>query len=203
MKYMFYAAVSLTLILPVLAASQQPGAPVKRAVIKKAASPAAAVKEPVKAGDTVPMFALKKFGGDFVFLRHYCGKNKKDPAVKAVVLDFFATDCIACVAKLDELQAMARQYAPKGLETLLISIDPRPEETLPAFLKEKKMSLTVLTDMYRKTLSNYGFSTVPQTVLIDGDCKAVYVSKKEDKDYSAVASRLDRLTGVAPDAAQP
>ncbi|MBI4802829.1 MAG: TlpA family protein disulfide reductase [Elusimicrobia bacterium] len=192
MKSIFCVVMSLALILPVLASAQQPGGPAKRAVIKKRPLKAAAVKEPVKAGGAVPMFALKKFGGNFIFLKRYCGKSKTNPAVKAVLLDFFATDCIACVAQLDELQAMAGQYAP-GLETFLISIDPKPEEALPAFLKEKKITLTVLTDMYRKTLLNYGFSIVPQTVLIDGECKAVYVTKKEDKGYSAVAARLETL----------
>ncbi len=57
--------------------------------------------------------------------------------------------------------------------------------------------------MYRKTLSGYGFHTVPQIVLIDGDCKAVYVTKKEDKGYAAIADRLGRLMDTAPNTAQP
>ncbi|MDO8806322.1 MAG: TlpA disulfide reductase family protein [Elusimicrobiota bacterium] len=151
------------------------------------------MKEAVKAGDTVPMFALRKFGGNFIFLKRYCGKTKNNPAVKAVLLDFFATDCIGCVAQLPELHSLAGKYAPKGLETFLISIDPKPEEVLPDFLKEKNVTLPVLTDMYRKTLVNYGFKTVPQTVLIDGDCKAFYVTKKGDKGYSAFAESLENL----------
>ncbi len=186
-------AISLVLLFPLRASAQQPDTSAKQAMSKKAAAPASAVKEPVKAGDMVPMFALRKFGGNFVFLKHSCGKNKKNPAVKAVLLDFFATTCAPCVAQLDELQALAGKYAPKGLETFLISIDTTPEEALPAFFKKKKINLPVLTDMYRKTLSNYGFSAIPQTVLIDGDCKAVYVTKKEDKGYSAIADSLEGL----------
>ena len=184
---------ALGLVPPLFAQTEQAGGPAKRPVAEKAATPAAAVKGPVKAGDTVPMFALRKFGGNFIFLKRYCGKNKKEPAVKAVLLDFFATDCIGCVAQLPELQSLAAKYAPKGLETFLISIDPTPEEVLPDFLEEKKITLPVLTDMYRKTFVNYGFKTVPQTVLIGGDCKAVYVKNQNDKGYSAVADSLETL----------
>lgn len=166
----------------------------------KAASPpgagrtggaSAAGKRAVKAGDLAPAFALRQFGGDFVFLKNYCGKTKKFPTVKAVMLDFFATDCVSCVAQLGRLQTLAGQYSP-GLETLLISIDPQPEEVLPAFLKEEGVELPVLTDMYRKTLSKYGFRSVPKAVLVDGDCKVVYVAEDE-KGYSVIADSLKTL----------
>lgn len=184
---------ALGLAMPAPARAQQPAGPAKRPAAEKAPAPAAAVKGPVKAGDTVPMFALRKFGGNFIFLKRYCGKNRKEPAVKAVLLDFFATDCIGCVEQLPELQVLAGKYATKGLETFLISIDPRPEEVLTDFLEEKKITLPVLTDMYRKTFSSYGFATVPQTVLIDGECRAVYVKKEADKGYSAFRDRLETL----------
>lgn len=183
MNSSFLLTLFLAATLPAPAWAQQQNRPAKRA----------AVKEPIKKGDTVPMFALRKFEGDFVFLKNYCGASKKKAAVKAVLLDFFATDCTACVAKLGGLQALAGQYADKGLETFLISIDPKPEEALPPFLREKEVTLPVLTDMYRKTLANYGFHTVPQTVLLDGNCKAVYVAKKEEKDFSGLTARLKTL----------
>ncbi len=152
----------------------------------------AAGKRAVKAGDLAPAFALRQFGGDFVFLKNYCGKTKKFPTVKAVLLDFFATDCVACVAQLGGLQTLAGQYSP-GLETLLISIDPQPEEVLPVFLKEEGVELPVLTDMYRKTLSKYGFSSVPQTVLVDADCNVVYVATKDGNGYTEISARLKTL----------
>lgn len=186
MKPVFTAAMTLILALYGHVCAQQPGAAAK-------SNNKATAKKPVKKGDTVPMFALREFGGDFVFLKSYCGVNKKKTAVKAVLLDFFATDCAACVAKLGGLQALAGQYEDKGLETFLISIDPKPEEVLPAFIKDKRLGLPVLTDMYRKTLANYGFRTVPQTVLLDGNCEAVYVEKKEEKDLSGLTTSLKTL----------
>ena len=189
MKAIFSAAVALTLALSGSVRAQPPGAAAKRNGGKKAPE----VRQSVKEGDTVPMFALNEFGRDFVFLKKYCGKNRRDPAVKAVLLDFFATDCTACVAKLEGIQALAAEHAP-ALKTFLISIDTKPEEALPDFLKEKNITLPVLTDMYRKTLSNFGFRTVPQTVLLDADCKAVYVAKKEDKDLSGLTARLKTLS---------
>ena len=193
MKSLLRVLICSALLLPALASAQQQDGPAEQTAAKKAAAPEKGVKAPVKAGDTVPMFALKEFGGNFVFLKRYCGKSKKNTAVKAVLLDFFATTCAPCVARLPALQALAGQYAAKGLETFLISVDPKPEDVLPAFLKKKEVSLPILTDMYQKTLSNYGFSDVPQTVLIDEDCKAIYVEKPEDKDYSAIIKHLDIL----------
>ena len=188
MKAIFSAAVALTLALSGSVRAQPPGAAAKQNGGKKAPE----VRQSVKEGDTVPMFALNEFGRDFVFLRKYCGKNRKDPAVKAVLLDFFATDCTACVAKLEGIQALAAEHAP-ALKTFLISIDTKPEEALPGFLKEKNITLPVLTDMYRKTLSTFGFRTVPQTVLLDGECRAVYIAKKTDQGTTRIKARLKTL----------
>lgn len=187
MKAIYFAA-AIALTFPNII-SAQPEGPLKPAKTGKSSS---APKEPLKEGDTVPMFALHQFEGDFVFLKKYCGKNRKDQAAKAVLLNFFATDCTACVAKLERVHELASKYAP-GLKTFLISIDPKPEEALPVFVKERNVTLPVLTDMYRRTLSNYGFRTVPQTVLIDGNCKAVYLAKKDDKGFSAITARLETL----------
>lgn len=192
MNYLLRLIILGVLILPGTASGGQPSRSAKRGSQKEPPAPMGVKKEPIKTGETAPMFALKEFGRDFVFLKQYCGDGKKNVLVKAVLLDFFATDCLACVDKLDELHVLAGRYAP-GLKIFLVSIDPKPEETLPAFLKEKNVSLPVLTDMYRKTLSRYGFSTVPQTVLIDGECKAVYVVRQEDKEFSALTDRLREL----------
>lgn len=182
MKAIFCAA-ALALVFPNIASAQ-----LERPL--KESAPAA--RKQIEEGSIAPMFALHQFEGDFVFLKKYCGKNRKDTATKAVLLNFFATDCTACVAKLGDIHQLAARYAP-GLKTFLISIDPRPEEALPLFTKEKKVTLPVLTDMYRKTLSNYGFRTVPQTVLIDGNCKAVYLAKKDEKGFSGIKTRLENL----------
>lgn len=152
----------------------------------------AAVKEPLKVGAPAPMFALREFGGDFVFLKRYCGENSGNSEVKAVLLDFFATDCEACVSELPKIQELARRHEP-GLKTFLVSIDPKPETVLPGFLKEKEIALPVLTDMYRRTFVSYGFRTVPQTVLIDRECKAVYVAKNGDGGYSVINDYLETI----------
>lgn len=155
-------------------------------------------KVPVKSGDMAPMVTVKKFRGDkdVVFLKYYCGPDKKDPSVKAVLLDFFSADCPTCGARLSPLQALAKQYASKGLQTFLISVDPRPEEAVPAFLRAKKVGLPVFTDTSRAALSAYGFSGAPQTVLIDKDCKIVYVAKKGSVDYSAVTNHLTAMLNL-------
>lgn len=177
----------LALIILAAIPAQAASSNEKRQVKRKQA----AVKEPLKVGDPAPMFALREFGGDFVFLKRYCGENRGNSEVKAVLLDFFATDCESCVAKLPEIQLLARRHEPK-LKVFLVSIDPKPEAVLPGFLKEKEIALPVLMDLYRKTFVNYGFRAVPQTVLVDKDCKAVYVAGKDDK-ISSIADSLKIL----------
>ena len=173
-------------MLPNAASAQD--RPQDRAATKKITSPR---KEPLKEGRTAPMFALRQFDGDHVFLKDYCGARRKDQAVKAVLLDFFATDCAGCVAKLEDIHRLAARYSP-GLKTFLISIDPKPEEALPSFLKDRKVTLPVLTDMYRKTLSNYGFRAVPQTLLLDDNCRTVFLAKKGG-GFSGLAVLLDKM----------
>ena len=159
----------------------------------KASTPITVKKKPLKARDSVPLFALKQFGGDFVFLKNYCGPSRKEPAVKAVLLDFFATDCLPCVAKLPGLQALGVKYAAKGLKTILISTDKKPEQVLPGFIAAKNVNLPVLTDLYGKTLSNYGFKSIPQTVLVDSGCKAAYVVEPGEKTPSVLEGHVKTL----------
>lgn len=67
----------------------------------------------------------------------------KEMRGRVVVLDFWATWCLPCVAELPRLQRLYEQYHEKGLEIVGISLDSSEEqgglEKLRAFVAERKL----------------------------------------------------------------
>ncbi len=54
---------------------------------------------------------------------------------KVVVLNYWATWCIPCRSEIPEFNRIAKEFAPKGVDVLGISVDDDPATAVPAFLK--------------------------------------------------------------------
>jgi len=157
----------------------------------------AAELKPVKAGELAPFFMLRDFDGSYVSLKNFCDidDTRTPPALRknkcVVILNFFSTICFPCMEELPALQRIYEKYRDKGLRMFLISIDGKPEEVLPQFIKDYGVEVPVLLDMYQKTLQKYGFESVPHTILIDKNRRILAVFK-EDKD---IDKKLDEKLG--------
>ena len=113
-------------------------------------------------GDQVyaPDFTLSTLEGNQVSLASLKGQ--------VVVLNFWATWCLYCVAEMDELDAAAGRLAPRGVKVLAVNIMQR--ETLAkirAFLGTKPHNYLILLDEGSNVASAYGVSGIPTTFIID------------------------------------
>jgi len=150
----------------------------------------------VKAGELAPLFAMRSFDGNYIFLKNYCDveDTRVPPALRKekciVVINFFSTICIPCIEELPALHRIYEKYKDKGLKMFLISIDAKPEEVLPEFIKQHNVTLPILLDMYQKTFEKYGFESVPHTVLINKNRKILGVYQEKD-----VEKNLDEKLG--------
>ncbi len=112
-------------------------------------------------GVPFPDFAEKDLAGNPLALAKYRGK--------LVLIDFWATWCVPCVAELPNVLKAYREHHAEGFEVLGISLD-QDEKKLRTFLKEKEIPWPQYFDgqgWENKLVRKYGIDTVPATFLLD------------------------------------
>jgi len=136
--------------------------------LKKAASPEEIAKRtaPPTTGDVAPAFTGPGLDGKPVnFPADYKGK--------LVLVDFWATWCMPCVAELPNVKAVHDKYHDKGLEVLGISFDkPGQADAVRKFAEARKLPWRHVyegkfwaTDIGQK----WNIGSIPAAFLIDGD----------------------------------
>lgn len=146
-RTLFLGAVTLTAIL--LIAGCQP---------RKAAPGTLGIND--YKGRPAPAFNLQGLDGQPVALDSYKGK--------AVLVNYWATWCPPCQAETPWLTELQKQYGPRGLQVVGISMDdPGSEATVRGFLQKKGVNYPVA--MGNEDLAGkYGsIDTLPVSFLID------------------------------------
>ena len=126
-------------------------------------------------GDEAPGFALPGIDKHFVYSRNYYGKSW-------VLLDFYATDCVACNEKLPYIEELAIEYADKEFNQFLIVTDSSGLQTVKSFFEERPTPLKILIDRYKVMAKKYGVEKIPHIILIDPEGKIVYKLEGESKE---------------------
>ncbi len=88
----------------------------------------------VIAGESAPDFSLTTENGRTVSLNNFGGK--------VLLLNFWASWCPPCVEETPSLSELAREFGPKGLVVLAVSVDDKPEgvSSLPAAFSSRIFS---------------------------------------------------------------
>jgi thiol-disulfide isomerase/thioredoxin len=115
--------------------------------------------EELKTPRTAPNFALPGSGGDIVRL------SALKPRV--VVINFWATWCIPCVAELPELKRLADTMRDEPFALLAVDVEEAPDKVM-AFLLRKGIDLPVLYDQDGAVHRSYGVKGLPTTIIVDG-----------------------------------
>lgn len=146
------ALLAAALTLPVVASPRKPWA-------AGAALPDLSRLQP-KSGVAVPEFEFNTADGTVRTLADYAGQG--------VVVNFWATWCVPCVAEMPALDALARLMAPDRVAVLALSSDRGGAAPVERFYREKKIqTLAVLLDPRGTAARALGARGIPTTVLID------------------------------------
>ena len=108
-------------------------------------------------GKAAPDFTLKDLSGKAVSFSQFKGKP--------VVIEFWATWCPYCRDVLPGVEKIYKEYAPRGVEVVAISIDTK-QGTVAPFLKKNGYTMPVLMDD-GKTLKRFSTRIIPTVFLID------------------------------------
>ena len=112
----------------------------------------------VMAGDSAPDFSLTTESGRTISLNNFGGK--------VLLLNFWASWCPPCVEETPSLNELAREFAPKGLVVLAVSVDEK-ENAYRAFLQRFRPSFLTVRDL--KVHEDYGTFIYPESYIISSD----------------------------------
>ncbi len=91
-----------------------------------------------------------------------------DVAGQGVVLNFWATWCVPCIAEMPALDELARQMAEERVAVLALSSDRGGAAAVAKFYKEKGIrTLPVLLDPRGDAARAFGVRGIPTTVVLD------------------------------------
>jgi thiol-disulfide isomerase/thioredoxin len=94
---------------------------------------------------------------------------------KVVLVDFWATWCVPCVAELPNIIKAYNKHHSNGFEVIGISLD-QDEQKLKSFLKAKEIPWVQYFDgkgWQNKLAAKYGINSVPATFLLDREGKII------------------------------
>jgi peroxiredoxin len=111
-----------------------------------------------------PGFTIDLTSGDGFRLADHLGKD-------VVVIDFWATFCVPCVAVLQHLEEMHKKYKDKGLVVLGVTMDP-PETAgqIGPFVRSHNLNFAIAHDINSQITNLYNKkAAAPYQVLIGRD----------------------------------
>jgi peroxiredoxin len=130
-------------------------------------------EERPEVGFLAPDFTLPGLGGARVKLSDFRGK-------KAVFLNFWASWCPSCQAEMPTMETLYREFKPRGLEILAVSID-KVTSDVGTFMTLHGVSFPALLDPAGKVAQKYRVTAIPTHYLIDkqGVIRAREVAAKD------------------------
>ena len=112
----------------------------------------------VLAGESAPDFTLTSDSGRTVSLNNFGGK--------ILLLNFWASWCPPCVEETPSLSELAKEFGPKGLVVLAVSVDEK-ENAYRGFLRRFRPDFLTVRDS--KVHEEYGTFIYPESYIIGAD----------------------------------
>lgn len=132
------------------------------ALAKNVSEEKAAVADSAPGGttDAAPAASLNLLSGGSLKLESLRGK--------VVLVDFWATWCVPCLSEIPMFNQLKKDYQPRGVEVIAISLDEEGAAKVKPFLKAHPMDYTQLVGDHDTAASfNVSDSSLPVTLLVD------------------------------------
>lgn len=106
---------------------------------------------------------------------------------EVVVVEYWATWCLPCVAAIPHLNQLADELADEPVR--FISVTDEPREVVDPFLAEKPIAGWIGLDLDRSTFDSFWVGSLPKTFVIDSEGHVVETTMPE----LVTAGRLRQL----------
>ena len=115
---------------------------------------------PIAVGEPVPEFTVRTLEGDSA--RIAAGEP-------VTLLHVWATWCGPCQKEFPEIEAIQREFGPRGLRIVAVSVDEGDDDPVKAFVREKGATFDIGRDPDGSVRRLYQGIGVPESYLISAD----------------------------------
>jgi len=115
---------------------------------------------PIAVGEPVPEFTVRTLDGDSA--RIAAGQP-------VTLLHVWATWCGPCQKEFPEIEAIQREFGPRGLRIVAVSVDEGDDDPVKAFVREKGATFEIGRDPDGSVRRLYQGIGVPESYLISAD----------------------------------
>ncbi len=112
---------------------------------------------------------------------------------KVVLVNFWATSCVACVKEMPELVATHQKFKSRGFETVAVAMSYDPPAYVANFAQSRELPFGVAIDNTGQIARSFGdVKRTPTTLLINkrGEIVKRYVG---EPDFAALHALVERL----------
>ena len=148
-------------------------APNDAAATRKAVASDDEAFRPLAVGDSVPAYATALVGAPG-------GGAPRDSVRVAAgaggptLVNVWATWCTACREEFGDLERLHREYAPRGVRVVAVSVDEGSDEKVARFAKAAGVTFAVAHDTDGAVQRLYQTVGVPETYLVSADGKLLW-----------------------------
>ncbi len=103
---------------------------------------------------------------------------------RAVVLDFWATWCVPCLAAVPHLEQLAEELSDERIQFVLVT-DEKPA-VVKKFLAKRKLPGWVVSDTDRSVFTAFGIKAFPPVVVVDGRGRVMLRGHSKDLTVAAL-----------------
>ena len=97
-------------------------------------------------------------------------KSLADYRGQVVMINVWATWCLPCRVEMPSIEALHKDYGPKGLKIVAVSIDdPGTDAGIRAFAKQYGLTFEILHDPKGQITDLYDISGYPETFIVGRD----------------------------------
>ncbi len=92
---------------------------------------------------------------------------------KAVIINFWATECPGCVNEIPLFIELYKKYATQNLEIIGVAMGYDPESQVREMVRQKKMNYPIVLDSDDHLVKVFGINVTPTTLFISKEGKII------------------------------
>jgi peroxiredoxin len=111
---------------------------------------------------------------------------------KVVLVNFWATSCVACVEEMPKMEAAWRRFSPRGYEMVAVAMSYDHPNLVADFAQKRALPFTVALDADGAAARSFGnVNATPTTFLIDRRGRIVkrYLGEPDWGEFYALVER--------------